>query len=117
MTQLHAALGPVVLLLLIGLAGGASVAAVRDRAPGALETVRRVLLAIIVAEAAIGLALAARGGAPAEWIHWAYGIVIVAGLLLPGMLRADLPAGRRSTVLAVASAFAAVIAWRLGASG
>lgn len=117
MNDLHALIGPLVLLMLVALAVAATAAAAMRRAPGALETARRVMLGIIVAEAAIGLALVARGSAPAEAIHWLYGAAIGLSLLLPGMLHPDLPDRRRSGALALGASFAVIMAWRLGASG
>ena len=116
-TQLHAVIGPIVLALVALLALGAAVLAARGRSPESVEWVRRVILGIVVGEAAIGLALAVRGSGPSEAIHWLYGGVIVLALLVPGALRADLPAAQRSSALAVGASLAAVIAWRLGASG
>lgn len=117
MNQLHALVGPILLLGTLGLAVAAAVAASRNALPPALDVVRRALLGLVVAEAAIGLALAVRGNAPAEGIHWLYGVAIVAALLVPGMLRPELPSARRSAAVAVGAGFAAIMAWRLGASG
>jgi hypothetical protein len=116
-TQLHAAFGPIVLVLGVVLAVAAGVLAARGRSPESVEWVRRVTLGIIVVGAAIGLALAVRGSGPAEAIHWVYGVVIVVLLMLPGSLRADMPPAQRSGALAVGASLAAVLAWRLGASG
>lgn len=115
--DLHAALGPFLMVLVAALAVAALVAVALDRAPALLDGARRVLLGLVVAQAAIGLALAARGPGPSELLHWVYGLVIVLALLVPGMLRLELPAGRRAAALAIGSVLAVVIAWRLGASG
>ena len=72
---------------------------------------------LVVADAAIGLALAVRGGSPAEGIHWLYGVAIVLALLGPGALRPELSAQTRSGALAVGALLATALAWRLGASG
>lgn len=117
MNDVHALIGPLLLLVLVVLAIAATGAALMSRAPGALEAIRRAVLVVIVAEAAIGLALAVRGGSPNEGIHWLYGGAIVLALLVPGMLEPDLPASRRSAALALGSSFAVIMAWRLGASG
>ncbi|HVM24619.1 MAG TPA: hypothetical protein VM253_04410 [Candidatus Limnocylindrales bacterium] len=117
MTELHAAAWPVVGVGLAILAAAAAVAAVSGRAPAALEWMRRAALALIVAQAAIGLALAARGAAPAELLHWVYGIAILVVLLAPGSLPHDTSAARRSWVLAAGSLVAVVLTWRLWASG
>lgn len=117
MTDLHALIGPALLLLLVGLAAVATVCAVRGSSPDWLDLARRAALAALVAQAAIGLALAVRGDAPREWLHWVYGVAVTVALLVPGMLRPELPEGRRATAMAVGAALAAVFAWRLGATG
>ena len=107
--------GPLLPLALLAVAGGAAVLAVAGRPPGALDTVRKVVLGVVAAQAAIGLAIAFRGAAPAEWIHWLYGPAIVVALLVPGGLA--LPPARQSGALCLAALFAALLAWRLWASG
>lgn len=102
---------------LAGLAIAAAILAALDRDARLVEWARRVALGLLVAEAALGLALAFRGAAPDEWIHWLYGVAIVVVLLLPGGLRPELPARARSGAVALGSAVAAAIAWRLWASG
>jgi hypothetical protein len=114
---LHAAAGPALLIALVAFAAAAAAGAVTGRVPRPLERVRQVLLGVVVAQAAIGLALALRGTAPAEWIHWLYGGLIVLALLAPGMLADDVPVARRAAVLTGGAVLAVVMAWRLGASG
>jgi hypothetical protein len=114
---LHAAAGPVLLIALLALAAAAVACAVTARLPRFLEIARRVLLGLLVAQAATGLALAVRGAAPAEWIHWLYGGLIVLALLGPGVLADEVPVARRGAVLAAGAVLAVVMAWRLGASG
>lgn len=117
MTGIHAAAAPALIacLAILAIVSGACVAA--GRGHGAVEWARRGLLAVVAAQAAVGLALAHRGGMPAEWIHWLYGPAIIATLLLPGALRDDLPVERRTGAVAVSSVLAALLAWRLWASG
>lgn len=117
MTELHAAAWPTVGVGLALLALAALVAAVAGRAPAALEWMRRAALVLIVAQAAIGLALAVRGAAPGELLHWVYGIAILIVLLVPGSLPQHTSAARRSWALAVGSLVAVVLTWRLWASG
>lgn len=117
MTDVHALIGPVLLVVLGGFAAVATAAAVRGSAPAWLDTLRRVVLGAVVAQAAIGLALAVRGNEPREWLHWVYGVAVGAALLVPGMLRPELSERRRATALAVGAALAVVLAWRLSATG
>lgn len=117
MTDLHALIGPGLLLVLVALAAVATICAVRGSAPGWLDLARRVALTALVSQAAIGLALAVRGEAPREWLHWVYGVAVTGALLVPGMLRPELPESRRATAMAVGAALAAIFAWRLGATG
>ena len=117
MTGIHGISAPLAMVALTALAVAAAVLSALDRESRVLEWARRVALGVLVAEAAVGLALAVRGAAPDEWIHWVYGVAIVAVLLLPGGLRPELPARARSGAVALSSAIAAAIAWRLWASG
>jgi heme A synthase len=114
---LHAAAGPILLVALLAFGVIAVGCAMTRRLPRSLDRARQVLLGLVVAQAAIGLALAVRGGAPAEWIHWLYGALVVVALLAPGVLADDVPVARRAAVLAGGAGLAVVMAWRLGASG
>jgi hypothetical protein len=106
----------VAVLSLSLLAVASAVMAVLSRDSPALEWARRIALGVVVADAAIGLAVAVRGGAPSEWIHWVYAVVIGLVLLAPGALR-DVGPRARSGSLALCSAIAAAMAWRLWGSG
>jgi hypothetical protein len=117
LTGIHGVTAPLAMLALGVLAVAATVAAALGRATQVLEWTRRVVLAVLVAEAAVGLALAVRGARPDEWIHWLYGVAIVVVLLLPGGLRRELSPRARSGALALSSAVAAALTWRLWASG
>lgn len=117
MSVLHAGAWPVVAIGLAGIAGLATVAAVRNRFPAALEWLRRAALVVVVAQASIGLALAVRGSGPSELLHWIYGAVVVGVLLAPGALEATTAPGRRSWALAAGSIIGVVLVWRLWASG
>jgi hypothetical protein len=115
--RLHAIAG---VPLVVGLVAFALVAAVmaaaRRPAPGTFDLARRLLLGVIVAVAALGLALSLRGAAPTEGIHWLYGPLLVATLLVPAAVRVDSDR-TQSAVLAASGAIAAVLAWRLWSSG
>lgn len=116
MTSLHAASWPLLTLVLAALGATAAVAAARGRAPEVLERLRVGTLIVLVAQAAIGLALALRGGGPAEALHWVYGAAVIGILLVPGALAPQMATARRSAVLAGACAVGAVLVWRLWAS-
>lgn len=117
MTQLHALPAPGVMVGLTGLALAAALLAAAGRAPRVLEWARLGMLVVLVAQAALGLALALRGAAPAEGIHWLYGVVIIVVLLLPGALGPEVGPRARSGALALGAGIAATLAWRLWASG
>ena len=117
MNAIHAAAWPVVSVALVGVAVVAVVAALRDRWPASLDALRRGLLVILVAEAAIGLALAVRGAGPAELLHWVYGGAVIGALLVPGSLAANTAPARRSWAMALGSMIGAILVWRLWASG
>jgi hypothetical protein len=114
--QLHGALGIVLFVLLTVAAVVTLVSLVRRRDAPFLPTARRILLGLVVAQAAIGLALAARGAAPAEGIHWLYGVAVIVVLLAPSSLE-PASAGARRAVLVAGTLLAAVFAWRLWGSG
>lgn len=105
----------ILLLTLMALAAG--VIAALDRRSRVLEWARRIALVLLVAEAAVGLALLVRGGAPDQSIHLLYGLVIVLVLMIPGSVAAELSPRGQSGALALASAVAAALAWRLWGSG
>ncbi|MBW3612492.1 MAG: hypothetical protein KY392_01370 [Chloroflexi bacterium] len=117
MTGLHAAAWPLLGVALLGLAGVSATAAMRNRAPATLELLRRGALVLLVGQAAIGLALAVRGSGPSELLHWIYGVVVIAVLLVPGAMTEDRPPAARSWALAAGSVVGAILVWRLGASG
>jgi hypothetical protein len=118
LARLHTFPGLVMVAGLAVLAVMAAVLAILDRPPMPwFDFARRVLLGIIVAEAAIGLVLALRGSEPDEWIHWLYGGILIAALLLPATLVTNGSARSRSAALAAAAALGAVLAWRLWGSG
>lgn len=117
MTGLHAAAWPLLALALLSLASVSATAAMRNRAPAALELLRRAALVLLVGQAAIGLALAVRGSGPSELLHWIYGAVVIAALLMPAAMAEDRPPAMRSWALAGGSAVGAILVWRLWASG
>jgi cation transport ATPase len=117
MTGLHSAVGVALLgaLAVLGLAAG--IASLRHATARWADRARQIALAVVVAEGAVGLALAFRGAGPAEWLHWLYGGILVLVLLAPAALEERIAADRRTPVLALAAVAATVLAWRLGASG
>jgi heme A synthase len=118
LTRLHTLPGFVLVAGLALLALMAGVLALLDRPPLPwLDFARRAVLGVIVAEAAIGLVLAFRGSEPEEWIHWLYGGIIIAALLLPATIVTDGTPRVRSAALAGAAGLAAILAWRLWGSG
>ena len=118
LARLHTLPGVVLVAGLGVLAVMAAALAVLDRPPMPwLDFARRAILGIIVAEAAIGLVLTLRGAEPEEWIHWLYGGIIIAALVLPATLVSNGSPRSRSVALAAAAALATVLAWRLWGSG
>jgi hypothetical protein len=117
MIGVHAAVGAVLLPILGVLTLVVGFVAARGVAAPWTDRARQALLGLVVAEVAIGLALAFRGAAPAEWLHWLYGGLLVAVLLAPAALDERIGADRRVPAIAVVLAVATVLAWRLGASG
>jgi hypothetical protein len=116
MSQLHAAVGMVVLGTSAILALLALGSAAADLSSAWLDRMRLAIAGMAVIAAATGVVLALNDG-PAETIHWLYGAVIVA---VP-VMAADVDAGDSSRLRAaaygVAGVVMALIAWRLAGTG
>lgn len=117
MTGLHGVTAPLTIVGLSVLAAVATAMAAIGRDAVALEWARRIALGILVAEAAVGLALALRGAAPTEAIHWVYGVAVLVLLIVPGSMSEEVSPRVRTGALAVGAAIAAALAWRLWSSG
>ena len=117
LNDLHSAAWPVLAIGLASIAVVAVVAATRGRSLAVVDWLRRIALLALVVQASIGLAMTMRGAAPAETLHWIYGVAVIAVVLLPATLPADAPDSRRSWSVAAGSAVGAILVWRLWASG
>ena len=117
MSELHAAAATGLLAGAVAFAGTAAVMAALDRAPAWLDWLRIVLVVAIALQAGTGLLVLAGGAAPAEQIHWLYGVVIVAVPVLAASFVAEAPPRPRAVVYALAGLLVAILAWRLGATG
>ena len=117
MTQLHAALGLAVIGMSVLFALAAFASNAMDRSPRWLDGARLVIAVLAVTGASTGLALALTGKAPSEWIHWLYGVLIVAAPVMAGSVDLGASARARSIGFGVAGVVMALIAWRLAASG
>jgi hypothetical protein len=117
MGGLHAAATPLIALPLVVLAAASLASALSGRGAAWVERTRLLALGLLVAESALGLALAVRGAGPAEWLHWAYAIAAGLALLLPGMLAGERSVARRATITGIAAVLALAMSWRLAATG
>jgi hypothetical protein len=117
MSQLHAALGIAVIGASVLFALAAFAANAMDRSPRWLDGVRLVIAGLAVTGASTGLALALTGTGPSEWIHWLYGVLIVAVPVMAGSMTLGGSSRVRSIGLGAAGVIMALIAWRLAASG
>ena len=117
MSQLHAALGLAVIgaSVLFALAAFASNAL--DRSPRWLDRARLVIAGLAVTGASTGFALALTRTGPSEWIHWLYGVLMVAVPVMAGSVDFGTSARVRSIGFGVVGVAMALIAWRLAASG
>jgi multisubunit Na+/H+ antiporter MnhB subunit len=116
MSQLHAAVGMVVLgtsaiFALLAL-GSAAV----DLPSAWLDRFRLAIAAIVVIAAATGVILALNDG-PAETIHWLYGAVIVALPVIAAGVDVGNSSRLRAAVYCAAGIIMALIAWRLAGTG
>lgn len=117
MSQLHAALGAVVLGLSAILAIAAFGTRVLHRSPRWLDGIRIAISVLAVVGAATGVILAVNGLGPSETIHWLYGAVIVILPVMAGSIDFGDSARTRSAAFGVAGILTALIAWRLASSG
>lgn len=114
--RLHAVLGIALLALLVLLAVTVAVAVLTGRSTDRIGGLRRLVLGAIVAQVAVGLAVALRGEGPAEGLHWLYGGAIVLALLAPSAVEPTTRRGR-DALLVAGTVLAAIFAWRLWGSG
>lgn len=117
MSQLHAAVGVVVLgtsaiFALVAFGAGAL-----DRPLLWLDRLRLAIAGLAVAAGATGVAMALNGQGPSETIHWLYGAVIVALPVMAAGIDVGDSARVRSAAYGVAGVVMALIAWRLAATG
>jgi hypothetical protein len=117
MSELHAAAATGLFAGAVGFAAIGGVMAVLDRAPAWLDWLRIALVMALALQAATGLLVLLGGGAPAEQIHWLYGVVILAIPVLAASFVAEAPPRSKAAVYALAGLLVAVLAWRLGATG
>ena len=117
MSQLHAALGIAVIGTSVLFALATVAAYATGRSPKWLDGIRLVIAGLAVTAASTGLALALTSTGPSEWIHWLYGVLIVATPVMAGSVGLDATARARSIGLGAAGVIMALIAWRLAASG
>lgn len=117
MSQLHAAVGTVVLGMSVALALAAFGVTALNRSPRWLDGVRLVSAALAVVGAATGVALAANGLGPSEAIHWLYGAAIVALPVMAAAIDVGDSTRTRSTAFGIAGVLMTLIAWRLASTG
>ena len=117
MSQLHGALGIAVIGASVLFALAAFATNAMDRSPRWLDGVRLVIAALAVVGASTGFALALAGTGPSEWIHWLYGVLMVAVPVMAGSVDFGASTRARSIGFGVAGVVMALIAWRLAASG
>ena len=117
MSQLHAALGVVVLGTSAIFALVAFGMSALDRPLPWLERFRLAIAGLAVGAAATGVARALTGQGPSETIHWLYGAVIVALPVIAAGIEVGESARMRSAAYGLAGVVMALIAWRLASTG
>jgi hypothetical protein len=117
MSELHAAAATGLIAGAVGFAVVGGVMAALDRAPAWLDWLRIALVIAIAIQAAIGLLVLVGGSAPAEQIHWLYGVVVLAVPVLAPSIVEEAPPRWRAAVFALAGLLVAILAWRLAATG
>jgi len=95
----------------------AAVAAWRDLGHEIVRRLALVLVAVFGVVAAVGLAILASGGSPADGLHLLYGAVLIGVLPLGLSFASEAPPRSRSGVLAIAGVAALLIIWRLFSTG
>lgn len=118
MSQLHGTLGMLALVAALLFALAAALVAWLDRGGDAwIARLRLALEAILVVQVLIGLVLFLAGARPSEWLHFVYGLGILAAIPLATSFASDAPPRARSGVLAVAGVVVLLLAWRLLSTG
>jgi hypothetical protein len=117
MGQLHAALGIAVIGASVLFALAAFASSAMDRSPRWLDGFRLIIAGLAVTGASTGFALALTGNGPSEWIHWLYGVLIVAVPVMAGSVDLGPSTRTRSIGFGVVGVVMALIALRLAASG
>lgn len=87
------------------------------RAPRWADAAWLVVLVILIAQSATGVAQAWSGGRPSEFTHWIYGGVSLAVLLASVTFAADASLRMRGAVMAGSGLLLVVLGWRLAGTG
>lgn len=117
MSELHAIGAIVVLVAVAALAVGSGVSAWLDRWPRPAEALRRVVLALIAAQVALGAASWLSGDRPREPLHLLYGIGLLAVVPLAQSFAEDAPPSLQRGVVAVGAVVGLLLGWRLFVTG
>jgi hypothetical protein len=118
LTGLHGTLGFLILVagLLFALVGG--ITAWLGRGGDAwVVRLRLVLEGILVVQVLVGAVVFISGARPTEWLHFVYGVAILAVIPLATTFASEAPPRARSGVLAVAGVVILLLAWRLLSTG
>lgn len=116
MSQVHSTGAVVVLVATVAFLFYALWCAVREAAPAALGTARKVLAAVIGLQVLVGLILWATGDPPGESLHFLYAGVAL--LCVPGAsaFASEAPPRAHAGVLAAAALLMLAMVWRLSAT-
>jgi len=116
-SDLHALGATITLGALAALAIGSGVSAWLDRWHGFADLLRRVVLALIAVQVALGAAAWLGGDRPRESLHLLYGIGLLALLPLAQSFAEDAPPNLQRGVVAAAAVVGLLLGWRLFVTG
>lgn len=116
MTQVHAAVGSVLLGAAVLFTLAAAIAA---RAGGAswLEGARVVVTSAMAIQVTLGVVSYLGEGRPATNLHLVYGVIALGTLPFASFFAAEAPPAARAKVLVVAGLVTTGLVWRLAATG
>lgn len=116
MTEMHAALGIVVIVAGVLFIVVAAVAGAFGRERW-VDVGRRAVMTVVVAQVVLGVVIYASGTRPQQPLHLLYGIAVLAPLPFARSFAAEAPPKARAWVDALAGLVLVGVSWRLLATG
>lgn len=117
MTELHAAVGAVLVGLTVLYMALTAARFVTHRSRRMSERTHRVLIVLILLQVLLGLILFVTGARPSEWLHLIYAPAALITALVAASFVNEAPMAWRAPLQLVAGAAILLLMWRLLATG